>query len=106
MYTVNWSRGVWIHRLFGMVNRSREEVHLPWVYVHSSICETYAVGIWSIGGGGHSIDLWSICGTDVKLRYSIVVEEGFQRSTLGMVNMWRSGVPGVNLRRGRKTDVL
>ena len=31
-------------------------VHLPWVYVHSSICENYLVywyniDLWSIGGG-------------------------------------------------------
>ena len=37
-------------------------MHLPWVYVHSSICETYLVqwyyiDLWSIGGG----EPWYMC---------------------------------------------
>ena len=42
------------------------DVSLPWVYVHSSICETYLVKVvfrdlCSIGGGGVSLSWVYMC---------------------------------------------
>ena len=81
-------------KLFGVVvfNRSMVDsrgVHLPWVYVHSSICDTYSVqwcsmDIWSIGGGGMS-SLGIFAFFYMSNLFDIVV---FHRS---MVN-WRKGV--------------
>ena len=46
------------------------------VYMHSSICDTYAVqwyciDLWSIGGGGLGICAFAICGTYMVQWYSI-----------------------------------
>ena len=65
-------------------------VSLPWVYVHSSLCETYLVywsctDLWLIGGGAWGQSAMGICAFFYMSNFCSVVV--FQRSMLH----WRRG---------------
>ena len=79
----------------------RRGVHLPWVYVHSSICETYSVlwysmDLWLIGGGGAEF-IWcsgipEIYGQLEEGGHLILVCTSSEKNELTLEFIWCSGI--------------